>query len=64
VHLKKKKKKKLKQAPVAQTCNPSYSGSKDQEDYSSKQVQTVLENLSQNPIIHQKKKGLVEWLKV
>jgi hypothetical protein len=35
---------------VALTCNPSYSGDRDQEDCGSKPAQT-------------NKKGLVEWLK-
>jgi hypothetical protein len=41
--------------PVAHDCNPSYSGSRDQEDL----------NLKPDPILKNlHKKGLVEWLKV
>jgi hypothetical protein len=36
----------LSQAQVAHTCNPSYSGGRDQEDHSSKPVQA---NSLQNP---------------
>jgi hypothetical protein len=39
-------------------CNPSYSGGRDQEDYSSRPAQA---NSSRDPIT---KIGLVEWLKV
>jgi hypothetical protein len=48
---------------VAHTCNPSYSGGRDQEDHSSKPAQA---NSSQDPIskIPITKIGLVEWLKV
>jgi hypothetical protein len=48
---------------VAHSCNPSYSGGKDQEDCSSKPAQA---NGSQDPISKKThhKKGLVEWLKV
>jgi hypothetical protein len=48
---------------VAHTCNPSYSGGRDQEDHGLKPAQanssarTYLEKLST-------KIGLVEWLKV
>jgi hypothetical protein len=51
-------------APVAHTCNPSYSGGRDQEDRGSKPAQA---NSSGDPIskkIFHKKKGLVQWLKV
>jgi hypothetical protein len=44
------------QAPVAHTCNPSYSGGRDQEDQSSKPTQA---NSLQDPILkktHHKKK--------
>jgi hypothetical protein len=45
---------------VAHTCNPSYSGSRDQEDLGSKPAwansRPVLKNASQ--------KGLAEWVKV
>jgi hypothetical protein len=53
----------LSWAPVAHTYNPTYSGSQDQEDHSSKPAQAkefVRPYLEQ--IYH--KKGLVEWLKV
>jgi hypothetical protein len=44
------------------TCNPSYSGGRDQEDGSSKpDGQIVLETLSQKT---HHEKGLMEWLKV
>jgi hypothetical protein len=46
---------------VAHTCNPSYSGVKDQEDCNSKPAQTD----SLRPFLKniQSKKGLVEWFK-
>jgi hypothetical protein len=49
---------------VEHTCNPSYSGGRDQEDRKPAQA-----NSSQDPISKKKKKihhkkGLVEWLKV
>jgi hypothetical protein len=49
-------------APVAHTCNPSYSRGRDQEDCGLKPAQAIVhETLSQkNP----SQKGLVEWLKV
>jgi hypothetical protein len=34
-------------SPVTYTCNPSYSGGRDQEDHSSKPIQA---NISQDPI--------------
>jgi hypothetical protein len=34
---------------VAYTCNPSYSGGRDQEDHGSKPDQIVLETLSKKP---------------
>jgi hypothetical protein len=48
---------------VAHTCNPSFSGGRDQEDQGSK---SALENSSQDPILKKAhhKKGLVEWLKM
>jgi hypothetical protein len=48
---------------VTQACNPSYSGSKDQEDGSSKPAQA---NSSTRPYLEKPftKIGLVEWLKV
>jgi hypothetical protein len=57
----------LKKVSVAHACNPSYSGSRDQEDCNSKPTQS---NSSQDSIPKKKKKktirekGLVEWLKV
>jgi hypothetical protein len=46
---------------VAHTCNPSYSGGRDQEDHSSKPAIG-----SQDPIFKKPfhKKGLVKWLKM
>jgi hypothetical protein len=44
---------------VAHTYNPSYSGGGDQEDHA---LKPALANSFQDP--SQKKKGLVEWLKV
>jgi hypothetical protein len=45
-------------SPVAHTCNPSYSGSRDQKDESGKQItRPYLEKTHH-------KKGLVEWLKL
>jgi hypothetical protein len=50
--------------PVAQACNPSYSGGRDQVS------KPVLGNSSKDPIFKKKKKktlhkkGRVEWLKV
>jgi hypothetical protein len=41
-------------APVANACNPSYSGGRDQKDRDSKPT----------PILKKHIKGLVEWLKV
>jgi hypothetical protein len=43
-------------ALVARTCNPGYSGGRDQEDHSSRPAKK-----KRKPIT---KKGLVEWLKV
>jgi hypothetical protein len=50
-------------APVAYAYNPSYSGSRDQEDSSSKPTQA---NSLQDPISKKTyhNKGLVEWFKV
>jgi hypothetical protein len=47
---------------VAHTCNPSYSGGRDQEDYSLKLAQAN----SSRPYLKKlfTKRGLVEWLKV
>jgi hypothetical protein len=53
---------------VAHTCNPSYSGGREQEDHDSKPAQA---NSSGDPISKKQnktkknpyKKGLVEWLK-
>jgi hypothetical protein len=56
------------QAPVAHACNPSYSGDRDWEDPGSKPARQIAhKTLSQkkkkkNP--SQKKRGLVQWLKV
>jgi hypothetical protein len=50
--------------PVAHACNPSYSGSRDQEDRGSKPAQA---NSSQHPNSKKpftKKIGLEEWLEV
>jgi hypothetical protein len=49
--------------PVAHSCNPSYSGGRDQEDHGLKPAQA---NSSKDPIMKKliTKKGLVEWLKV
>jgi hypothetical protein len=51
---------------VAHSCNPSFSGDRDQEDHGSKPAQA---NSSQDPILTKKKKknhkeGPVKWLKV
>jgi hypothetical protein len=50
---------------VAHTCNPSYSGGRDQEDRS---LKPAWGNSSRNSTSKKKKKnhkrGLVEWLKV
>jgi hypothetical protein len=48
---------------VAHTCNPSYSGGRDQENPGSKPAQA---NSSRDPIlkIPNIKKALIEWLKV
>jgi hypothetical protein len=56
------------QESVAHTCNPSYSGGREQEDHDSKPAQA---NSSGDPISKKQnktkknpyKKGLVEWLK-
>jgi hypothetical protein len=47
---------------VAHTCNPSYSGGRDQEDLSSKPTP----GKSRDPILKKPitTKGLVEWLEV
>jgi hypothetical protein len=49
---------------VVHTCNPSYSGGRDQEDLGSKPPhrQIVQETIAQKKTLH--KKGLVEWLEV
>jgi hypothetical protein len=48
---------------AAHTCNPSYSGGRDQEDLGSKPVWA---NGFERPYLKKThhKKGLVEWLKV
>jgi hypothetical protein len=55
-------------APLVHTCNPNYSGGRDQEDPGSKPAQA---NKLQDPISNKTKqknpsqrKGLVEWFKV
>jgi hypothetical protein len=50
-------------APVAHTCDPSYSGGRDQEDHGSK---PACAKSSVGPYLKKThhKKGLVEWLKV
>jgi hypothetical protein len=50
-------------ALVAHTCNPIYSGGRDEEDRGSKSTWV---NSSQDPILKNpsQKEGLVEWLKV
>jgi hypothetical protein len=47
---------------VACTCNPSYSGGRDQEDHGSKlaKANSWQDPISKKPITT---KGLVEWLK-
>jgi hypothetical protein len=50
----------LSRTPVAHTCNPSYSGGRDQEDRVSKPTWSVRPYL-EKPL---REKGLVEWLKV
>jgi hypothetical protein len=58
------KKIKLNQMPVAHTCNPSYSGGRDQED---RGLKPVWVNSSTRPYLKKtlhKKIGLVEWVKV
>jgi hypothetical protein len=45
---------------TAHTCNPSFSGGRDQEDRSLKPAQANSSYLKKN----HHKKGLVEWLKV
>jgi hypothetical protein len=58
----KKKKLKNNQMLVAHTCNPSYSGGRDQEDCDSKPAWA---NSSQDPISKKlTPRGLVEWLKM
>jgi hypothetical protein len=49
--------------PVAHSCNPSYSGGRDQEDCG---LKPAWANSSQDPISKntQHNKGLVEWFKV
>jgi hypothetical protein len=48
---------------VAHSCNPSYSGARDQENHGSN---PALEKSLQNPILKKlnTKKGLLEWLRV
>jgi hypothetical protein len=51
------------QVPVAHTCNPSYSGGREQEDHGLKLVQA---NCLRDPILKKNyhRKGLVERLEV
>jgi hypothetical protein len=60
---KKKVKKKKSQVLVAHACNPSYSGSRDQEDRGLKPAQA---NSSARPCLKKPftKIGLVKWFKV
>jgi hypothetical protein len=53
----------MSQVPVAHTCNPSYSGGRDQEYQGLRPARATS---SQEPISERNhyKKGLVEWLKV
>jgi hypothetical protein len=57
------KKRKSSQAPVARSCNPGYSGSRDQEDHGSKPAWA---NSFVRPYLKKTftKIELVEWLKV
>jgi hypothetical protein len=48
---------------VSHTCNPSYSGARDQEDHCSKPA-WICETLSKKKKKTHHKKGLVEWVKV
>jgi hypothetical protein len=51
----------LEPGAVAHTCDPSYSGGRDQEDWGSRPVQA---NSLQDPILKTlSQKGLVEWVK-
>jgi hypothetical protein len=47
---------------VAHTCNPGYSGLRDQDDHGSKPIWANSSVRSCPKTLH--KKGLVEWLKV
>jgi hypothetical protein len=52
---------------VAHTCNPSYSGDRDQENLGSEpaQANSLRDPISKSPShTHIHKIGLVEWLKV
>jgi hypothetical protein len=51
------------QALVAHTCNPSYSGGREQEDHD---LKPAWANSSQDPISKKPitKNGLIEWLKM
>jgi O-acetyl-ADP-ribose deacetylase (regulator of RNase III) len=58
------KKPETRHRTVAHTCNPSYSGGRDQKDFDSK---SAWANSSGSPYLDKiphKKRGLVEWLKV
>jgi hypothetical protein len=48
----KNNKKRLVQAPMSHQCNPIYSGSRDQEDWSSRPAQAKSETLSQKYPTH------------
>jgi hypothetical protein len=51
------------QAPVVHACNPSHSGSRDQEDHNLKptQANSLWDPILKNPTT---KKRVVHWLKV
>jgi hypothetical protein len=53
----------IKPALVAHTCNPRYSGGRDQKDHSSKSAQAKLFIRPYLDKTHHKK-ALMEWLKV
>jgi hypothetical protein len=46
---------------VAHTCNPTYSGGRDQKDQGSQPANSSRDPISKKPIT---KKGLMEWFKV
>jgi hypothetical protein len=47
---------------MAHTCNPSYSGGRDQVDFGSRPAWEIVHKTLSQKTLH--KKGLVEWLKV